>query len=122
MKMSDTRPRAARENSSARDERDRAGGGGDQDQNPCSVGPALGIDVGMKETRNRECDSHEDEHQRARGASPLGSHAEAGKIAGDKVEQAGHGGGSGKGKNEDGAQVINSAESRFQGSGGPGKP
>ena len=95
---------------SARGDGDRAGGGGNENENAGSVGAALGIHVGVKQTRNHECDRHKDQDERARGAGPLRRHAEAGKVAGDEVQQAGHGGGARKGKNENGAGVVQGAE------------
>ena len=64
----------------------------------------------MKEPGNQECDRNKDQHEWARGASPLRRHTEAGKVARDEIQKAGHGRGSREGENENRAYVVKGAE------------
>src|SRR5947209_5119722 len=88
----------------------RDGSGSNQDQDTSRVGAPLRIDISVKEPGDYERDGDKDEHERTIGARPLRRHAEAWEIARDEVQQAGHGGCAGEGKDEDGADVVYGTE------------
>ena len=89
---------------------DSAGGGGDEHENAGCVSAALRVNVGVKSDGDEEGYGHEDEDQRTRGARPLGRHAEARQVAGNQIEEPRHGRCSGKGENQDGADVVDGSE------------
>ena len=80
-------------------------------EDPGRVGACLGIDVGLEPDGDQDADRRVDEHDGSDGAAPFGGHAVGGQVARHDVDQPGHRGCAGEPQDQDGADVVDRAES-----------
>ncbi len=85
-------------------------GGADQHEYAGGVGAALGVHAGVEEPGDQEGDQGEHDDHRPDRLRPVRRHAVAGEVAGQQVEHARHGGGTGEPEDRDGGQVVDAAE------------
>jgi hypothetical protein len=90
--------------------RDRERGRDHHRQDPGGVRARLGLDVGPEDDGGDHAQGGVDEHHRPHGTAPLRRHPVAGQVAGDDVDQPGHGRRPGEPQDQDGADVIDGAE------------
>ena len=83
---------------------------GHQDEDAGGVRPALRVDIGAEDDRDREGDQREDKGQRTRGLRPLRGHPVARQVARHQIEQPGHRRGPGEPEDQDRADVVDRPE------------